>query len=400
MSEKRDAVPAIDAEATDGRTPFEVFAVDFLTARGAVVEPKGPLDWDATLPPDLAKKWRRQAYRLIFDSERATLPRGGAFAAPGSFAGLRLLETARGAGHVARFHAEAKPGVDARALAGEGIVLHDVDTAKPTLGEPRHVVLVGFHTTLTFQGGSPEQDLRSMLVDPRGPSFDFWEPEERRRAELLPDFPQGFEPAPYDRIALWAETEAWLARVLEPRAARWRKKAEEGREKDLLRLNTFYQTRIQEERDRRRRRKNDEGESEEPATEAALKLEWGRRTKAVRNRYEPAVEVRLWGIEEIARPRQAVTYPLTLKGKSVGALEVEVDLAMGTVVRPPCPVCGRTAGEFWWDGGDLACRRCRGRRPRKQAAGEDGKVPSGDGKAATDGKTAPRKAPKARRKGG
>jgi hypothetical protein len=386
-----EKTPDIAADAADGRTPFEAFALDFLAARGADIEARGPLEWEATLPADLAKKWRRQAYRLIFDADRVTLPRGGAFAAPGSFAGLRLLETARGEGHVARFHAEAKPGVDARALAGEGFVLHDVESGKPAIGEPGHTLLLAFHTTLTFLGGSPEQDLRSILVDPRGPSFDFWEPEERRSAGLVPGFPADYEPAPFDRAALWAQTDAWLARVLEPRAERWRKKAEEGRERDLLRLNTFYQTRIQEERDRRRRRRSEDADSEEPATEAALKLEWGRRTKAVRSRYEPAVEVRLWGIEEIARPRQLVTYPLTAKGKKVGALEVEVDLAAGALVKPPCPVCGRTAGEFWWDGGGLVCRRCRGRKPRAA------KNAASDGVAA-DG-AAP-KPPKPRRKAG
>jgi hypothetical protein len=359
--------PQVTEEADDPRTPFEAFALDFLSARGATIEQKGPLDWEATLPADLAKKWRRQAYRLVFDPDRGTLPRNGAFAAPGSIAGLRLLETAREAGHVARFHAEARPRVDARAIAGEGLVLHDVDAGKPTLGAPGHAVLFAFHTTLTFHGGSPEQDLRSILVDPRGPSFDFWEPEERRRAELRPGFPAGFKPEPIDRAALWTATDAWLTRVLEPRAGRWRKKAEEGRERDLLRLNTFYQTRIQEERDRKRRRRAEDAENEEVATEAALKLEWGRRTKAVRARYEPVVEVRLWGIEEIARPRQAVEYALTLGGKSVGALEVEVDLAAGSLVRPPCPVCGRTAGEFWWEGDGLVCRRCRGRRGSKRA---------------------------------
>ncbi|MEP7028856.1 MAG: hypothetical protein ABI960_09705 [Candidatus Eisenbacteria bacterium] len=354
--------------AEDARTPFEAFALDFLAARGAEIEQRGALDWEAVLPPDLAKKWRRQAYRLVFDPDRMTLPRSGVFAAPGSVAGLRLLEVARNGGHVARFHALARPRVDARALAGEELVLHDVAAPPPKLGEPRHAVIVGFHTTLTFEGGSPEQDLRSVLVDPRGPSFDFWEPEERKQAELVPGFPEGLEYPAFDRAALWAEAEAWLERVLEPRAVRLRKKSEEGRERDLLRLNTFYQTRIQEERDRRRRRKVDEGESEEPATEAALKLEWGRRTRSVRNRYEPRIAVRLWGIEEIARPRQPVTYALSQGGKAVGSLEVEVDLAAGSLVRPPCPVCGRPAGEFWWEGSGLVCRRCRGRKPSTRAA--------------------------------
>ena len=369
MSPKPSDTPPVVTDAPDDPlTPFEAFALDFLAARGATIEPKGPLDWDVDLPADLAKKWRRQGYRLVFDPDRATLPRNGAFAAPGSVAGLRLLETARADGHVARFHAAALPRVDSRAIAGEGLVLHDVDPGKPALDEPRNVVLHAFHTTLTFLGGSPEQDLRSILVDPTGPTFDFWEPEERRRAGLLPEFPEGFVPEPLDRVTLWAEVEAWLTRVLDTRAVRWRKRAEEGRERDLTRLNTFYQTRIQEERDRKRRRRSEDAESEEVATEAVLKLEWGRRTKAVRTRYEPAVEVRLWGIEEIARPRQAVTYGLTLGGKKVGDLAVDVDLAAGALVRPPCPVCGRSAGEFWWEGDGLVCRRCRGRRGRKPSA--------------------------------
>jgi len=112
---KPDAVPAVTVDAEDPRTPFEAFAIDFLAARGATVEAKGPLDWEATLPADLAKKWRRQAYRLVFDPDRGTLPRNGAFAAPGSIAGLRLLEAARGEGHCARFHAAPQKNVDARA---------------------------------------------------------------------------------------------------------------------------------------------------------------------------------------------------------------------------------------------------------------------------------------------
>jgi hypothetical protein len=351
---------------------FTTFALDFLAARGATLTQKGKLDWDATLPADLAKKWRRGAMRLVFDSERVTLPRGGVFAAPGSIAGLKLLEAAREDGHVARFHAPPKEGVDARTLAGEGLVLHDVDAGEGALEPVRHVVLVGFHLTLTFTGGNPEQDLRSILADPRVPTFDFWEPEERKRAGLLPGFPEGFIPEAFDRRTLWTAAELWMERVLEPRALRWKKRAEESRDKDLARLNTFYQTRIQEERERRRRRRGEEGESDEIATEAQLKLEWGRRTKAVRSRYEPAIEARLWAIEEVARPRQPVVYALRSGGKPVGSFEVEVDLATGALVRPPCPVCGRAAGEFWWEESGLACRRCRGRRPKVRPARRKG----------------------------
>jgi hypothetical protein len=354
------APPALEG-AGDERTPFEAFAIDFLRARGSAAVERAPLEWDVTLPADMARRWRRPSLRLVFDSSRVTLPHGAAFAAPGSQMGLKLMKEAREGGHVARFHAVPRAHVDARAIAGEGLVLHDVDAGTPVLGTPGHVVEVGFHATLTFQGGSPEQDLRSILVDPRGPSFDFWEAEDRRRAGLVDGFPADFEAPAFDRAALWQAARAWLERVLEPRAARWAKKADENRERDLARLNAFYQTRIQEERDRRRRRRTDDAENEEPSTEAALKLEWGRRTKAVRARYESAIEVRLWGIEEIARPRQAVTYPLSLAGKPVARFEVEVDLATGTLVRPPCPLCQRPAGEFWWEGEQLVCRRCRGR---------------------------------------
>ena len=37
---------------------------------------------------------------------------------------------------------------------------------------------------------------------------------------------------------------------------------------------------------------------------------------------------------------------------------------MGGYFWLPCPICGRLAGEFWWEG-QLVCRRCRG----KSAAG-------------------------------
>jgi hypothetical protein len=358
----RPIVPG-PAPAGDGeeRAPFEAFAVDFLRARGAAAVERGPLEWAITLPADLARRWRRPGMWLVFDASRVPLPEGADFAAPGSQVGLKLLEEARSGGHVTRFHAAARPGVDPRAVAGEGLVLHDVDSGPAEVGPPGHAVQVGFHATLTFQGGSPEQELRSILADPRGPTFDFWEADERRRAGLEEGYLDGFVAPEFDRAALWAAARTWLERVLEPRAQRWEKKAEENRERDLTRLNAFYQTRIQEERDRRRRRRSDDPETEEPSTEAALKLEWGRRTKAVRARYEPAIEIRLWGIEEIARPRQTVRYPLSLKGKSVGSFEVEVDLALGALVRPPCPVCSRPAGEFWWVGGKLVCRRCRGR---------------------------------------
>ena len=93
----------------------------------------------------------------------------------------------------------------------------------------------------------------------------------------------------------------------------------------------------------------------------------------MRSRYEAAIEIRLWGIEEIARPRQPVTYPLSLDGKKVGSFEVEVDLATGALVRPPCPMCRRPAGEFWWEGSQLVCRRCRGRARSAGSRGRKGR---------------------------
>jgi hypothetical protein len=89
----------------------------------------------------------------------------------------------------------------------------------------------------------------------------------------------------------------------------------------------------------------------------------------VRSRYEPEIAIHLWGIEEIARPRQAVTYALSEGGKPAGEFTVEVDLASAAIVRPGCPVCGRAAGEFWWEGGGLVCRRCRGRGGRAAGGG-------------------------------
>ena len=41
-------------------------------------------DWEVELSPGLRHRWRRQRVRLVFDPQRATLPRGAWFTAPGS----------------------------------------------------------------------------------------------------------------------------------------------------------------------------------------------------------------------------------------------------------------------------------------------------------------------------
>jgi hypothetical protein len=364
--------------------PFERFVLEFITARGGAIENLGEQDYRATFDSQLAKKLRRRSARLIFNMERATLPRGGVFAAPGSRFGLALLATARGEGHVSRSRLSADPSVDPKKVARTGFVLHDAEAQSPKLGRRRWVCQVIYHLTLTLRGGVAEQDLRAVLADPRGPIFEFLEGDGRRNWKFEPGFPEGpvwwgesdvSEEIPREEAEqLWESLFEWLNRVQVPRLERWRKRCEETRERDLDRINDYYETRLREESERRRRRRDDL-EDEDGASEAQLKFEWSRRVRSVRARWQPQAFAHLWGIEELARPRVPVMWDLETPD-GVAVLSAEIDLADGALTRLPCPVCGRLAGEFWWQG-QLVCRRCRGRAPKREggakAAGGKGR---------------------------
>ena len=114
-------------------------------------------------------------------------------------------------------------------------MLHDVDAGKPTRRpDARTSSCSAFHTTLTFHGGSPEQDLRSILLDPRGPTFDFWEPEERRRAGPRARLPRRLHArADRSRSAVGRGARPGSSACSSRAPTRWRKRAEEGRERDL-----------------------------------------------------------------------------------------------------------------------------------------------------------------------
>src|SRR5262249_18717618 len=107
------------APAPRQETPFERFVLDFVRAPGRRAEQPEDGDYEATFDPELAKRLRRSHARLVFDAERAILPRGGLFAAPGSRLGLALLDLGRGHGHVSRTHMAEAPGVDVAVLAKE-----------------------------------------------------------------------------------------------------------------------------------------------------------------------------------------------------------------------------------------------------------------------------------------
>lgn len=395
-SGKKAAVAAVAvkgaAPSTDGKrpakTPFERFVLEFITARGGTVEVLGDRDYRTNFDSRLAKKLRRKSIRMIFDLDRATLPRGGVFAAPGSRFGLALLAAARGDGNVSRSQLPANPSVDAKKIARQGYVLHDVEALAPKMGKMRWVCQVIYHLTLTLRGGVAEQDLRSVLADPRGPIFEFLESEDRRRWQIEPGFPDdqvswgetdvSQEVPAEEARALWSSLLEWLNRVQISRLERWRRRCDENRDVDLERINAYYEARLEEETERRRRRRDDL-EDEDGASESQLKLEWSQRVKAVRARWQPQASVRLWGIEELARPRIPVMWDLkTPDGSAV--LSSEIDLADGALTRLPCPVCGRLAGEFWWHH-QLVCRRCRGRAaPADDGPGPGGRVGGRSGK--------------------
>jgi hypothetical protein len=401
---KRASAAAPAASSAPGapraETPFERFVLDFLRARGGSASILDNGDYDVSFDPALARRLRRSGARLVFDTTRAILPRGGLFAAPGSRLGLALLELGRGQGHVGRAHFLESPNVDVDALVRKGFDVHGARIGKAEVGEKRWVIEVVFHATVTYKGGMAEQELRAIVADPRGPRFDFIENEDRRGWKLEEGWPEGpvwwgdqdaGATLPREEAwRLWSQAVEWLNRVLEPRLERWRRRCEESRDRDLARVNAYYETRLTEERERRRRR-GQSPDDEDQATEADLKLEWGRRVKSVRARWEPQVEMRLWGVEEIARPRLPVTWTLeTPQGKV--PLAGEIYLAQGSIARLACPICGRMVGEFWWEGG-LVCRRCRGKGGRLAVVPRaEGEGPAPNGRVKTE--SSPRSRPK------
>ena len=287
--------------------------------------------------------------------------------------GLKLLSEAREGGHVGRFHAEERAGVDARAVAGEGLVLHDVDAGTPKVGTPTHVLQFGFHTTLTFLGGSPEQDLRSILADPRGPSFDFWEADERRRAHLEPGFPDGLH-ARARRSRRTVERGAGLARA-RARAARRqvaeaRRRGARARPGAALRVlpdahpGGARSPPAPAHRGRRGRGAVDRGGAQARVGPAH---EGGARALRAVDR-DPPVGDRG---DRPPAAGSALSAHAARASRSARSRSRSTSRAAPSC-RPPCPHCGRPAGEFWWGRTGLVCRRCRGRAGKPGSRGRKG----------------------------
>ena len=364
--QRRTAVrPAAQA---DGRetTPFETFVTGLIEARGGETEALGGGLYQAKFDADLARRLERKRAVLVFDAGRANLPEGGVFVAPGSRFGLSLLAAARGQGYATRSHVLPKERVNVKAIAREGFTLHGAEASEPRLGEERWVVQIVYFFTMTLRGDVPEQDPRLVVADGRGPIFEFLEPEERKRWERRAGFPEEpvwwgeerVDAALPDEVAaaLWPQLIAWLRGAQATRLERWRRRCEQGRDKDLHRVNAYYKTRLDEEEERRRRR-GDDSDFDEEASEDLLKLEWSRRVRSIRARWQPGATLDLWGIEEVARRRVPVAWRLDTPD-GISRLGGEIDLGDGALVRKACRSCGRLAGEFWWEG-SLVCRRCR-----------------------------------------
>lgn len=349
--------------------PFETFVTGLIEARGGETEALGGGLYRATFDADLARRVERKRAVLVFDAHRANLPEDGVFVAPGSRFGLSLLAAARGQGYTTRSRVQPKQRVHWKAIAREGFALHGAEASEPQLGEARWVVQIVYYFTMTLRGGVPEQDPRMVVADPRGPLFEFLEAEERKRWARLPGFPDetvwwGDEPLrnglPEEAAAsLWPQLIEWLRSAQTTRFERWRRRCEQGRDKDLQRVNAYYKTRLDEEEERRRRR-GDDSDFDEEASEDLLKLEWSRRVRSIRARWQPGATVDLWGIEEVARKRVPIAWRLDTPD-GISRMGGEIDLGDGALVRRACRSCGRLAGEFWWEGA-LVCRRCRSRR--------------------------------------
>lgn len=337
------------------------FVGRWLTAAGCQVGDAARGDWEVALSPALQKRWRRQRVRLVFDPQRATLPRGAWFTAPGGTAGRRMLDAACAEPIVTRRTALAQvPGAPDEGLAavcrvrGRGLVW-----GPPRLGPVRYERRVAFHMVVTLWGGLPAQEPWVVLLGPDGELLE-WErapelPDVRSR-EGLYQIADPLEPEACDALA--ARARAQLGTLLEQREAEWERAVGRLREDELSRLASFFAARIEEEDERTRRRGGNGDESEMEGGDAtSLKLDWERRAAEVRNRWALRTEVRMWGIEEWAWPVADLDQELRA-GAIRLRLSSRVDVARGRPALPACPSCGATAEMLVRAHPVVACVRC------------------------------------------
>lgn len=336
------------------------FVGRWLAATGCSVSPAARGDWEVQLSPALRRRWRRQRVRLVFDPQRATLPRGAWFTAPGSGAGRKILEIALEIPLCTRRTALARvPGAPDDGFASvckvRGLVW-----GPARLGPVRYVRRVAFHGVVTRWGGLPSQEAWVLLLDEAG--------------ELLESHKDFDLPGVRAREGLYQISDAldasgrgdWMRHarrhfdgLLDEREREWERAVSKLRDDELDRLGAFFSTRIEEEEERLRRRSGTNGEESEieQGDATSLKLEWERRAAEVRQRWALRTELRVWGISEWSWPVAELEQELRAGAVRV-RLVSRVDVARGSPALPGCPSCGQPAEMLVRTRGAVVCVQC------------------------------------------
>ncbi len=352
--------PVAPAPAAAALPPeWREFVGRWLEASDCRVSPAARGDWEVELSPALKRRWRRQRVRMVFDPQRATLPRGAWFTAPGSTAGRKLLEAALETPVCTRRTALARvPGAPEDGLASVCRV-RGLTWGPARLGPVRYERRVAFHGVVTRWGGLPWQESWVLLLDRTGAlveSVRDSELEDVRAREGLYQIADELDAA--QQSAWMAHARRHFDRLLDEREEEWERAVSRWREDELERLGAFFSTRIEEEEERLRRRSPNGEESEiEHGDATSLKLEWERRAAEVRQRWALKTELRVWGISEWSWPVADLEQELRAGAVHV-RLTSRVDVARGRPALPGCPSCGAAAEMLVRARGAAACVRC------------------------------------------
>src|SRR5262249_10448290 len=147
---------------------WRAFVGRWLESVGCVMEDAARGDWEVELSPWLQRKWRRQRVRLVFDPQRATLPKGAWYTAPRSAAGRQILVAALEEPLCARRTALAHvPGAPASGMS-EVCRVRGLTWGPPRLGAVRYERRLAVHAVLTRWGGLPSQEAWVVLINAQG----------------------------------------------------------------------------------------------------------------------------------------------------------------------------------------------------------------------------------------
>jgi hypothetical protein len=338
---------------------WRAFVGRWLEAGGCTRRDAARGDWEIELSPALRRRWRRQRVRLVFDPQRATLPRGAWFTAPGSGAGRRILEAALEAPVISRRTALAKvPGAPDDGLASVCRV-RGLSWGAPRLGPVHYQRRMGFHGVVTRWGGLPLQEYWAILIGPDGRCLEsvlgLTLPELRPR-EGLYQINDVLSAEERERWMGWARDA--IDGLVAEREHEWERKITRLRDDELDRLGAFFSARIEEEEERLRRRASHPDDSDLSHGDAmSLKLEWERRAAEVRQRWAIRTEIRLWGLVEWSWPVAELEQEVRAGAMHV-KLTSQVDVARGVPALPACPHCSAPAEMLVRSRGTVTCARC------------------------------------------